>query len=138
MALGTAVVWLVQRLREQRQAAARPEPAGASGAPGGWSAVEPPSAVPEVRAPVVPVVEPEPVAVGDVEAPGEPAVEEPAPSWVVPEPGGACPASHPVKGKLKSKLYHLPGMFAYDRTNPDRCYADEAAAEADGLRRAKR
>jgi hypothetical protein len=60
-------------------------------------------------------------------------------SWVAPEAGGlVCPTSHPVKGKLSSKLFHLPGMFAYDRTKPDRCYRDEEAAVADGLRRAKR
>jgi hypothetical protein len=29
-------------------------------------------------------------------------------------------------------------MFAYERTKPDRCYAEESAAEADGLRKAKR
>jgi hypothetical protein len=61
----------------------------------------------------------------------------PAPTWVAPE-GGTCPTSHPVKAKLSSKLFHLPGMFAYNRTNPDRCYADEASAEADGLKKAKR
>jgi hypothetical protein len=61
-----------------------------------------------------------------------------APAWVVPDPGGICPTTHPVKGKLSSKLFHLPGMFAYNRTNPDRCYRDEEAAEADGLRKAKR
>jgi micrococcal nuclease len=62
----------------------------------------------------------------------------PAP-WVAPEPGGLlCPTSHPVKGKLSSKLFHLPGMFAYNRTKPDRCYRDAEAAEADGLQRAKK
>ena len=59
-------------------------------------------------------------------------------AWVVPDPGGICPNSHPIKAKLSSKLFHLPGMFAYNRTNPDRCYRDEQAAEADGLRKAKR
>jgi hypothetical protein len=43
-----------------------------------------------------------------------------------------------VKAKLSSRLFHLPGMFAYARTRPDRCYRDEAAAVADGLTRAKR
>lgn len=62
---------------------------------------------------------------------------EGAAKWVEPS-DGACPATHPIKGKLKSNLYHLPGMVAYDRTVPDRCYADEAAAQADGLTRAKR
>lgn len=51
---------------------------------------------------------------------------------------GVCPTSHPVKAKLTSKIFHLPGGLSYDRTNPDRCYADAAQAEADGLRAAKR
>jgi len=58
-------------------------------------------------------------------------------SWV--EPFGAdTPTSHPVKAKLSSMLYHLPGMAFYDRTRPDRCYVDAEAAEADGFIRAKR
>jgi hypothetical protein len=57
--------------------------------------------------------------------------------WVDPV-DGACPASHPVKAKLSSKIYHLPGMANYERTNPDRCYLGAAEAEADGLRAAKR
>jgi hypothetical protein len=46
--------------------------------------------------------------------------------------------SHPVKAKLSSGIYHLPGGQNYERTKPDRCYVDAAAAEADGLRAAKR
>ncbi len=57
--------------------------------------------------------------------------------WVEPN-SATCPASHPVKGKLSSGIYHVPGGFSYDRTNPDRCYVDATAAEADGLRPAKR
>ncbi len=49
-----------------------------------------------------------------------------------------CPPTHPVKAKMTSGIYHLPGMAAYGRTKPDRCYVDAAAAEADGLRPAKR
>jgi hypothetical protein len=60
-----------------------------------------------------------------------------AAAWLEPV-GDACPSTHPVKGKLSSGIYHLPGMMAYDRTKPDRCYIDAAAAEADGLRPAKR
>jgi len=52
--------------------------------------------------------------------------------------GDAVPDTHPVKAKLKSGIYHLPGMLNYDRTVPDRWYADAEAAEADGLRPAKR
>ena len=51
---------------------------------------------------------------------------------------GSCPATHPVKAKMSSGIFHLPGMLAYDRTHPDRCYRDEAAAEADGFGKAKR
>jgi hypothetical protein len=58
-------------------------------------------------------------------------------AWVEPQ-GDACPASHQVKAKLSSGIYHVPGMLNYDRTTPDRCYIDVAAAEADGLRPAKR
>jgi hypothetical protein len=50
----------------------------------------------------------------------------------------ACPPGFEVKVKLASGIYHLPGMFAYDRTIPDRCYASPEAAEADGFRAAKR
>jgi hypothetical protein len=60
-----------------------------------------------------------------------------AKSWVEAS-GTVCPPSHPVKAKKTSFLYHLPGMAAYERTKPDRCYRDEAAAEADGLRKAAR
>ena len=49
----------------------------------------------------------------------------------------ACPATHPVKAKIGSGIYHEPGGANYDRTQPDRCYLDAAAAEADGLRRSK-
>jgi hypothetical protein len=50
---------------------------------------------------------------------------------------GECPESHPVKGKLASGIYHLPGGPNYARTRPDRCYVDAAAAESDGLRASK-
>jgi hypothetical protein len=57
--------------------------------------------------------------------------------WVEPE-GRVCPATHPVKAKLSSGRFHMPGMAVYDRTIPDRCYATAEAAEVDGLQRAKR
>lgn len=61
----------------------------------------------------------------------------------VPEGGvepadGACPDGYPVKAKLRSRLYHLPGMAAYNRTVPDRCYRSAEDAEADGFSRARR
>ena len=57
--------------------------------------------------------------------------------WVEPD-GKACPATHPVKAKLASGIYHEPGGASYARTVPDRCYRDAAAAAADRLRPAKR
>jgi hypothetical protein len=57
--------------------------------------------------------------------------------WLAPT-DGTCPASHPVKAKLASGIYHVPGGLSYKRTRPDRCYADPASAEADGLRAARR
>ena len=69
-------------------------------------------------------------------------VQEVAPAAVTAEAwvevdGDTCPASHPVKGKLSSGIYHVPGGANYERTHADRCYADEDAAQADGLRRSK-
>jgi hypothetical protein len=58
--------------------------------------------------------------------------------WVEPNGDGtACPISHPIKGKLSSGIYHVPGGANYDRTIPDRCYVSEEAAERDGMRRSK-
>ena len=68
----------------------------------------------------------------------EPAVETAVvDAWVEPE-GDACPATHPVKAKLGSGIFHEPGGQMYDRTTPDRCYRDADAAVADGLRASKR
>jgi hypothetical protein len=59
-----------------------------------------------------------------------------ASGWVPPALG-ACPDGYPVKAKQSSQIYHVPGGRFYDRTVPDRCYADPAAAEADGYRASK-
>lgn len=58
-------------------------------------------------------------------------------AWVDPV-DGSCPMSHPVKAKLASGIFHVPGGQMHERTVPDRCYVDAAAAEADGLRASKR
>jgi hypothetical protein len=78
-----------------------------------------------------------PPAAVDEEVPGPVAPPSAEGAWVLPV-GGECPASHPVKAKVVSGIFHLPGMAFYARTSPDRCYVDAAAAEGDGLRRAKR
>ena len=49
----------------------------------------------------------------------------------------SAPASHPIKAKESSGIFHVPGGRFYDRTKPDRCYPTAAAAEADGYRRSK-
>ena len=59
-----------------------------------------------------------------------------APAGVEPVEG-ACPAGYPIKAKAASMIFHVPGGRSYDRTNPDRCYASEADAEADGYRKAR-
>jgi hypothetical protein len=64
-------------------------------------------------------------------------VRAPSTRWTDPVEK-ACPSGFPVKVKLASGIYHLPGMLAYDRTAPDRCYVSAQEAEADGFRAAKR
>lgn len=72
-----------------------------------------------------------------VEPPGGPETTAVGAAWVEPT-DGTCPASHPVKAKMSSGIFHVEGGLNYDRIHPDRCYRDPAAAEADGLRKANR
>src|SRR5262245_60445850 len=69
-----------------------------------------------------------PSASADV-APPPPAAPEAA-AFVDPGADGECPLTHPVKAKLASGIYHVPGGGNYDRTKPDRCYATAEAAES--------
>ncbi|HYH51436.1 MAG TPA: hypothetical protein VEG38_17955 [Acidimicrobiia bacterium] len=62
------------------------------------------------------------------------AAEPPGERLWVPANDGVCPQSHPVKAKLSSKIFHTPSGRNYSRTKADRCYPDEASAQADGLR----
>jgi hypothetical protein len=66
-----------------------------------------------------------------------PATPAAPPSSTEPNEDGSCPVSHPIKGKLTSGIYHVPGGTNYDRTHADRCYLDDDAALRDGLRRSK-
>jgi hypothetical protein len=84
----------------------------------------------------VPASEPEPGPDAPVAGAAEPLPFD-APAWVAPVDGG-CPEGYPIKAKESSRIFHRPGGLSYDRTRPDRCYADAAAAEADGFRAAKR
>jgi hypothetical protein len=94
---------------------------------------------PTVAAPPIarPIPDPAAPAAGAATKTATKAPPKVAKRWVEPT-AGACPTSHPVKAKVSSKIFHLPGMTNYERTNPDRCYADSADAESDGLRAAKR
>jgi hypothetical protein len=58
-------------------------------------------------------------------------------TWKKPNADGSCPKTHPVKAKMASGIFHVPGGANYARTKPDRCYVDAQAAAADGLRPAK-
>ena len=58
--------------------------------------------------------------------------------WVLPTADGDCPDGYPLKANVDSGIYHAPGQMSYDRTIPERCYAEGAHAEADGFRAAKR
>jgi len=52
--------------------------------------------------------------------------------------GRDCPDDRAVKGNLPSRVYHRPGDPDYGATNPERCFANAASAEADGFRPAVR
>ena len=50
---------------------------------------------------------------------------------------GAVPDSHPVKVKVSSGIFHVPGGRFYERTSADRLYPNAESAEADGYRPSK-
>jgi hypothetical protein len=66
-----------------------------------------------------------------------PPVESAEQSWVPGNADGSAPATHPIKAKESSGIFHVPGGRFYDRTTPDRCYPTADAARADGYRQAK-
>jgi len=110
--------------------------------------LSPPMPVPHVPEHAAPAVAPDPTGAAPTATPPSPGpdptlgsdAQEPTTAgdpWVEPV-DGACPTSHPVKAKLGSGIFHVPGGQMYERTVPDRCYLDPAAAESDGLRASKR
>jgi len=113
-----------------------PAPAFADDAPWNGGAPWPPLADTPEAVDTIDLSTPAPsrTAPASPDLPDEPGASVP---WVEPFEG-ACPPGYPIKGKLASGIYHQPGGAAYERTRPDRCYLDEAAAVADGLRAAKR
>lgn len=54
-----------------------------------------------------------------------------------------CPTDHPIKGNFTTYsgepcIYHVPSGAFYGKTKPERCYATEREAQADGCRASKR
>ena len=72
-----------------------------------------------------------------VTSPSRPRISTRAASGSVAPSAWNCPPSAPIKGNAESMIYHLPGDAFYTRTNPEDCFATEAAARAAGYRRAK-
>jgi hypothetical protein len=58
-------------------------------------------------------------------------------TWVPAAGDDVVPHGFPVKVKLSSGIFHVPGGRFYERTKADRWYATTGAAEADGYRRSK-
>lgn len=128
--LGGLALALVKVFARDDKPTVLPAPGGGPAAdPAPWPRLEGDPAVP---APGV-------AAASGRDAAPEPTEQQAAPprAWVEPD-GDVCPTSHPVKVKLASRIFHVPGGVSYGRTRPDRCYTDATAAEADGLRPAKR
>jgi hypothetical protein len=116
----------------------RNESVGAVGTPV-WPPFEPATATPAAAAnePAEPTNEAaEPAETVDPGDGSADASHAHAPRWVSPV-DGQCPDGFAIKANDNSKIFHVPGGRFYERTVPERCYADAADAEADGYRRAK-
>ena len=131
---GYAAWTIWTRQREAAPAAAPEWPPMPAPAPS--PQVAPVAAAPEPTVDAVPGAGAQPLAdpVPDEtdDAPGD----APNGGWVAPV-DGACPPGYPIKANANSGIYHVPGGRFYDRTVPERCYANTADAEADGYRAAK-
>ena len=115
-----------------------------------WVSTGPPGGTPPSTAPVAPTTTASPAKASPARAtkptrtgparksPTGKAEAPPGERLWVPANDGVCPQSHPIKGKLSSKIFHTPSGRNYSRTKADRCYPDEASAQADGLRPALR
>ena len=145
LGLLAALVAVIAKIVQSRQRpTVVPKPAATGTA--SWPPVEPEAGTPapakaETSMAAAPTAEPTPekpaAPVRPLKAVRKRAAADGPVTWVEPI-GDVCPSTHPVKAKLSSKIFHVLGGLSYDRTNPDRCYATPADAEADGLRAAKR
>lgn len=125
---GAAAAFLLGILRSVRRDPTPPASGAAS-----WPPLTDEPAVPSRSGPVQFVATPEPD-----DATPAPAEAASGDAWIEPDADGGCPGSHPIKGNAQSKIFHVPGGGSYERTKAERCYCDEASAEADGFRKAKR
>ena len=121
------------RRRDGDRAGAAPE----------WPPLEPPPAAPtDAVAAAVPSAGAPPAATAaglrdqSTHVAPNPSGSTTSPTWVEPI-DGACPEGYPIKANDNSGIFHVPGGRFYERTVPERCYADAHDAEADGYRRAK-
>jgi hypothetical protein len=114
-----------------------PAPSAATAAPASGAGAAPPPAAPKPPAPAARAAKPSRTGPARKSPTGK-AEEPPGERLWVTANDGVCPQSHPVKAKLSSKIFHTPGSRNYSRTQADRCYPDEASAQADGLRPALR
>ena len=131
--LGGLAFALFKLLGSRRASAPEARPIGA---PSSWPPLQPEPA-PTFSATTALVPDPEAPVAKKAAAPKKATPAKADTAWVEPS-GDVCPTTHPVKAKLSSKIFHLPGMLNYNRTKPDRCYRDAPSAEGDGLRPAKR
>jgi hypothetical protein len=67
------------------------------------------------------------------------------PPWPGVEPRDAwtCPLTHPIKGNFTTYsgercIYHVQGGEFFDKTKPERCYANGDEARQDGCRTSRR
>ncbi|MDW3216860.1 MAG: hypothetical protein R8G01_22915 [Ilumatobacteraceae bacterium] len=112
-----------------------------------WPPLDPPPSATDSVAAAVPSAGPPPSATaagfvdlpvddGAAPAPADASSTFSSATWVEPI-DGACPEGYPIKANDNSGIFHVPGGRFYERTVPERCYADAHDAEADGYRRSK-
>lgn len=50
----------------------------------------------------------------------------------------SCPSNKPIKGNAQSGIYHMPYGQYYNKTMPERCFANEQEAKDAGFRKSSR
>ena len=102
-----AVAVIISRIIQSRQRPDVVPAASPAGSTERWPPVRPTE--PDTDAAAEPA-RPEPAM--KAAPPAEPESEVAKVAWVEPD-GAVCPTSHPIKAKMSSKIFHLPGMAFY-------------------------